>query len=426
MTDWRQFWQYNATDSAVTLEAWQVLEKEMQENGYTRQVAFNVELIDPLAYISLRGFRLAEAGMRKFSQELEAEYRDLQTKLLEITEVNLNPHSPKQLQTYFYVDKREKPYVSRTTGKMTVDEEALQRLARKGYKEAQLMLRMREIRKLKSSYLDVQYDEDGRMRCSYNPAGTSTGRLSSSKTIFGKGLNLQTVPKQARVFFVPDPGMMIVEVDLSQAEARVVAYLANDPQMMQVFESGEDIHALTAKLMNTDRQTAKAINHASNYAMGANKLSLMLGVTKREAEILSAKYHQVYPGVRSIFHQGVEDQLRKNRVLTNLFGRRRIFLDRWSDDLLRAGYAYIPQSTVAELTNRGLLRLYESDRYDLLAQVHDSVVLQMPKETPIEELRRVKSLMEEEIAYKGRPFVIPAEVKIGENWRDLHEVKFTA
>jgi DNA polymerase-1 len=424
MTDWKQFWQYNATDAAVTLESWFLLEKELRESNCFPSYEFNLSLIEPLTYLSLRGFRLAESGMRQLSRELEDEYRELQKKLLELTEVELNPHSPKQLQTYFYVDKNEKPYISRTTGKMTVDEEALNRLARKGYKEAQVIIRMREIRKLKSSYLDVQYDEDGRMRCSYNPAGTSTGRLSSSKTIFGKGLNLQTVPKQARVFFVADEDHLIVEIDLSQAEARVVAYLASDPQMMQVFENGEDIHTLTATLMKTDRQTAKTINHASNYAMGPEKLGLLLGISRKEAEVLRESYHAIYPGIRSVFHKGVEEQMRSKHFLVNLFGRRRLFMEQWDEELLRAGYAYIPQSTVAELTNRGLLRIYQTGKYDLLAQVHDSVVLQVKKSTTLRELKELKGLMEETLEYKSRSFVIPAEVKIGPNWRDLEAVRF--
>jgi DNA polymerase I len=416
--NFQQFWEYNCKDAAVTLESWQVLSKELDEKQMTQQHNFCLELVEPLVYMSLRGIRVNETGMKTFSDELEEEYDLLAIKLKEIVGTYINPNSTKQLQTYFYVSKGVKPYISRATGRMTVDEEALKKLFRKGFEEAALMLRMREIKKLKSSYLDIKYDEDGRMRCSYNPAGTTTGRLSSSKTIFGAGLNLQTVPKAARGFFVADEGMELVEVDLSQAEARVVAYLAGDPQMISVFENNGDIHNLTADLMKTDRQTAKTINHASNYAMGANKLSLLLGCSKKEATDLMLRYHMVYPGIRSTFHKTVEASMRQTRSLVNLFGRKRTFYDLWSEDLLRAGYAYIPQSTVAELTNRGLVKLYQAN-FDILAQVHDSVLLQVSKETF--DPTQIKALMEEPITYRDKTFTIPAGVKHGPNWREMQE-----
>jgi DNA polymerase-1 len=418
MSKWHDIAVYNAKDSAVTIESWLEIRKQLEEKGQWHTHQFIVSLIEPLTYISSRGIKIDTAGMRKFSGELEQEYRALDITLQEIVGRPLNPGSPKQLQTYFYVEKKEKPYISRSTGRMTVDEEALKKLARKGYEEAKLLLAMRGIRKLKSSYLDVKYDEDGRMRCSYNPAGTTTGRLSSSKTIFGAGLNLQTVPKKARGFFVADPGHTLMEVDLSQAEARVVALLAGDPAMLGVFQSGGDIHQLTADRVGCDRQVAKTLNHASNYGLGSNKMSLMLSCTKKEAEDLMNKYHLIYPGIKSVFQQGVEDELRRTRTLVNLFGRKRFFMDRWDNNLLRAGYSFIPQSTVADLTNRGLRRLYRSNRFDLLAQVHDSVLMQMKDPGP-PDYAFIRKCMEEPLEYRGRQLVIPAEVKVGPNWRDM-------
>ena len=422
MSDWHDVLVYNAKDSAVTIEAWHQIKKQLEEKGHVETHRFIVSLLEPLMYMSLRGVRVDTSNLRKFSEELEGEYKVLSEELSTVAGRVLNPNSPKQLQTYFYVEKKEKPYLSRTTGRITLDEGALQKLARKGYKEATIVLRMRSIRKMKSSYLDVKHDEDGRMRCSYNPAGTTTGRLSSSKTIFGRGLNLQTVPKRARAFFVADPGCTLIEVDLKQAEAMVVGLLAGDPAMLTVFRDPKgDFHQLTADRVGTTRQIAKALNHASNYGLGANKMSLMLSCKKKEADDLMSKYHMIYPGIRSVFQQTIEDELRRVRTLTNLFGRKRFFMDRFSNDLLRAGYSFVPQSTVADLTNRGLLRLYRSNRFDLLAQVHDSVLLQVQEPTQ-EDYRFVKECMEEPLEYRGCTLTIPAEVSAGPNWRDMEDV----
>lgn len=424
--DWSVGWNYNCKDSAVTLESWHRIRSLLGQAGLGETYDFVTSLLEPLVYMNLRGIPVKRTAINEFVKNSDQKLAELQTRLNAVAGAELNPNSPKQLQTYFYILKGENPYVSRKTGNPTVDDDALQRLARKGYEEAHIIQEMRSIRKLTGTYLDIELDSDDRMRCSYNPAGTTTGRLSSSKTIFGTGLNLQNVPKEARQFMVADLGKVLVEVDLSQAEARVVAYLSNDPNMIGAFETGKDIHQLTATLINASRQIGKTVNHASNYDMGFTKLSLLLGCPQKEAKDLLEKYHAVYPGVRHVFHQGVQKQLRVSRSLTNLLGRKRLFMERWTEDLFRQAYAFIPQSSVVDILNRGLVQLYESDRVDILAQVHDSILFQFDENLEAETLWWIKKTLEQPLHYQGYEFTIPAELKIGLNWRDMEPLDATS
>ena len=420
---WRSGWIYNCKDACVTLESWKTLEKELRVHGDDKYMERVMDLVEPLTYLNLRGIRIDRPSISQFIEMANGRMKELQERMDKIAGERINMLSSKQLQTYFYVVKGVKPYYSRVTGAPTVNDEALKRLSRKGFEEADIIEEYRALNKLVGTYLDIKVDEDDRMRCFFNPAGTTTGRLSSSKTVLGTGTNLQNVPKDARAFFVADEGHILVEADLSQAEARVVAYLAGDPTMMMAFETGRDIHQISAELFGTTRRVAKTVNHASNYDMGYRKLSLLLGISEPEARILLEKYHAAYPGVRNVFHRGVQESLRRSRTLYNLFGRRRVFMDRMSDELLRQAYAYIPQSTVVEVINRGLVKMYRTGRFDLLLQVHDSILFQirLDENVPARVLE-AKDFIEVPLEVQGRRFVIPVEFKVGLNWKDMESI----
>jgi len=420
MRDYVQLWKYNCLDALVTREAHDVIQSELRQKDLSAQYRFTMNLCQPLLEMAVRGILVDREAIQAYSRKLTSEYDDKLKLLHEQAGTKINPQSPKQLITYFYTHKGEKPYISRTTGKATVDGTALKRLIGKGYPEAKTIMRLREIKKLTGSYLDIELDHDDRLRCSWNPVGTTTGRLSSSKTIRKTGLNLQTVPEDARAFLIPDPGFRMAEVDLSQAEARIVAYIAQDPNMISVFEKGEDIHALTARMVGCTRKIAKGVNHGSNYALGPAKLGMMLEIPQSEAKSLMTKYHIAYPSVRGTFHKYVEETLRRSRTLTNLFGRKRLFLGRIDDDLFRQGYSYIPQSTVGHITNMALMRLWKDKRVQVLAQVHDSVLFQAREDEDWNRLvEDVSHYFQIPLRWKGREFVIPSEMKTGSNWRDL-------
>jgi len=396
-----RFWRYNALDSIVLFEIDGQLQLDLMKQRNEETYDQAIKLIEPLIYMQLRGIRTDRDAMKAASKKLEKELKDLQIELELLCGQPLNANSWKQVANYFYIKKRITPYRKRgkkgSPGAITTDDTAMTRLMRKGHKEANLILQIRGKSKMKSTYVDMPLDEDGRLRGSYNPVGTKTGRLSSSQTIFGMGGNQQNIPKEHRRFMKADPGYILYGPDLSQAEDRVVSMIGPEPVKAKAYEVGWDTHKLTASLMlnieydevssdpysaglpNSDksqRDIGKTCNHALNYGLGAEKLSLKYGLPKDYADYVRAKYYEVYPGVVQ-YHNWIQEKLRRDRAITNCYGRTRTFLETWGDDLFRDAYSFIPQSTVADKINReGIIPLYYDRCFrnvELLAQIHDAI-----------------------------------------------------
>jgi uracil-DNA glycosylase family 4 len=201
---WDVFQRYCGKDSAVTLEAWDVLEKEMEEGSFRETYNMTVEMKDCLSYKSIRGLAVNKEGLEVTKVELAASIDQKISELDVMTEGKLNALSPKSCKEYFYEHLGIKPYVNQAGG-ITTDDKAMARIARRGIpgsKEAKLVQEVRALKKLKGTYVDVQLDMDNRLRCSWNPRGTWTGRLSSSKTILGTGMNLQNLHPKFKGFIV--------------------------------------------------------------------------------------------------------------------------------------------------------------------------------------------------------------------------------
>ena len=449
------FWKYNAKDSIVLMEAWPKMEKALKQKGNYETYRSQCELINPLIYMTEKGLRVDTDRIKANSEKLEEEIGVLEYEITQLAECDINPRSPAQLIDYFYNDQRIKPYTSRTTGRPTVDEKALKRISRltkypEANEVARKLLRLREITKLKTTYLDVTLGEDNRLRGSYNPIGTKTLRLSSSADIFGVGTNLQNLPPRMKENLLPDKGYLGFEVDLAQAENRVVAYLGPDQKMIEAFENNIDIHAQTAGyLFSKDpheikdlykafessgkpadpkycpgigqgnkpfRYWGKEANHAFNYGLGYRSAALRWEIPEAQARTLYDSYHRIYPGVR-LMHRWIKDSLNKTRTVSNLFGFQRQFLDRW-DEITKDAYAFPAQSTVAELINRyGVKYIYYNHELFpdliLLNQVHDSVVFEVPLSTGWSQMSRylflIKASLETSLTFRGRSFTIPAD-----------------
>ena len=434
-----QFWLYNAKDSIVLMEAYPKMLEEVDRIGNTDTYETQVALIEPLLFMTEFGIRMDVEGMKAKSEEVTTELHQLQMRLNKASGMELNPRSPKQLLDYFYVTKGMKPYLK--GGKPTTDESALKRLARKGLVEADILLRMRELGKLQGTYLDMSIDADGRVRSSMNPVGTRYGRLSSSKTIFGTGANMQNQPPMMKKFMLADENMVAYEIDLSQAENRVVAYLGPDPTMINAFEKGIDIHSQTAALIfgkpieeisaedgssrigsgkHSERFWGKKANHAFNYGQGYRAFSFQVEIMENEGKFIWSRYHEAYPGVRRYWER-VKEQLKSTKTLTNVFGRKYFFMDRWGDEMFEKAYAFNPQSTVADKINRhGVLEIYNNqDKYEhvyLLNQIHDSVLIEIPVEVGFEYhaqvLHHLKESLEQPLEIINRIFSIPADIKM--------------
>jgi len=351
----------------------------------------------------------------------------------------IDPFSPKQLMDYVYNEHGVKPVYrlrKKVDGKArtpSLDETAIDELLTRVIPQEvsdvlRLVLRIRELHKITSVYLKAPLDRDGRLRCSYIITGTETGRISSRETAFHTGTNLQNVPEGiAREVVVPDDGMVFVGADLSQAEARIVAYLAGETRLTALFDRGGDIHRGNAArifrkpeaaVTPTERYIAKRIIHASNYGMGANKFAQVAGVTKAEAKALLHQYFNTYPRIK-VWHLQVADTIKRTRTLTTPLGRTRQFMGPWGDDLLREAYAFVPQSTVSDLLNDGLIQYHHEGPGEIVLQVHDSIVVQVPGPAADLAATKLRQCLTRPVDINGHTCTIPVDIKRGCSWDAL-------
>ena len=446
-------WQYNCLDTLSTAIAHPKQMAELTTQGNITTYERQRLLIPPLTYMMEHGIRIDKAGMALAAEQSEEEAMQLCEKISTIvkrtcvpdasyakSDSELNLSSSQQLQGYFYGRLGIKPYVSRDSGKPTVDETALTRIANQGYAEASLMLRVRKLMKKRSTFLDTsQVDSDGRMRCQYNPVGTKFGRVSSSENIFGAGTNLQNNPHEVLTYYLADEGYVLYSLDMSQIENRIVAYVGNITSMIEAFENNIDVHRLTAamtlsllgKPRNIDTITlqerqdfGKRPNHAFNYGYGYRSYSLKYEIPERDAKRIHQAYHLSYPQLRGSYWNYIEQQLEKSRTLTTLMGRVIQFLGYWSDSLLREAYSAIPQSTCGDHVNeRGIEFIYYNTDplfkpVELLTQLHDSIDIQIPLSVPLTQhahiLIEIKRSLETPLGWKDRQFVVPVDLTIGQ------------
>ena len=201
--DYDKFQMYCGRDAAVTLEAWDVLQKELDQ-GFWPAYNRTIRLAGPLAYMSVRGLQVDLEGLEETKKRITQAIKDKEDELANVADYVFSVSSPKQCQNYFYGHLGLKPYRN-AQGGVTTDDKAMSRIFRKGekgFREAKLVQELRALNKLMGTYLEVLLDSDHRLRCSWNPRGTWTGRLSSSKTILGKGMNLQNLHPEFKGFIV--------------------------------------------------------------------------------------------------------------------------------------------------------------------------------------------------------------------------------
>jgi uracil-DNA glycosylase family 4 len=447
------FWIYNCKDSMICVEALPSLFKDIDRLNNRTTYEVHRGLIEPTIFMGHKGIRVDVEAMERESVKTQIEIDKLQEELNTIVGYEMNPRSSKQVGNYFYIEKRLKPY--QKGGRITTDEGALKRIARRGFKEAKLILDIRTLSHDISTYYSVKL-KDNRLVCTYSPV-TSMGRLSSSKDIFGYGTNMQNQPSSMNKFFIADEGYIIYNVDLSQADNRSVAYMGPEHRMIQAFEAGEDVHSLTASLIfnipvneikqmhkegvkcdigygdQTHRFWGKQCNHAFNFGRGYRSFAYDYEIPENEGKKLWEEYHKLYPGVQKNYHKWIIDKLAKDRILTNCFGRVYRFVERWGDTLFKQAYAFPAQSNTADIINRwGLIPLYyepDFQHVELLRQVHDSINFQIPISKGIDYhtkvLLRLKALLEQKLVWRMTEFSIPAEFEIGKRLSEMTKIDFT-
>ena len=202
--DLEQFWRYNGKDGCVALESWDALAAEMTEGGYWPTYNRVMRLAKPIQYMTVRGMKVDHEALKRTHKDVEKKISEKQAELDSVAQVPFNVSSPKQCQNYFYGIKGITPYMS-GKGTVTTDDKAMARIYRRyNLPEAKLVQEIRALRKLKGTYLEVDFDKDSRVRCSWDPTGTWTGRLSSSQTVFGTGMNMQNLHPEFKNFLVAD------------------------------------------------------------------------------------------------------------------------------------------------------------------------------------------------------------------------------
>ena len=215
-----------------------------------------------------------------------------------------------------------------------------------------------------------------------------------------------------RRLFQPDIGYLICDCDLDRADLQVVVWEADDDDLKQKLREGVDIHAENAKDLNITRPLAKAWVHGTNYGGRANTMARTCGITVHFAERLRNRWFQIHPGIKE-WHERTEDSLRTTRSVSNAFGFRRFYFDR-IEGLLPEALAWVPQSTVAIVTNKGILNLYRNmPEVELLLQVHDSVVFQVKYKDRARLFPEIQRNLLIEVPYP-EPLVIPVGISASE------------
>lgn len=368
-----------------------------------------------------------------------------------------NAGSPQQLGVLLYdvlrLPKRTKG------GKLTTDEEALKGLLAecKTKPEAAQLLRavltLGKIDTMRAIFERIAPGDDGRIRTTYNPAGTETGRFSSAETFLVRSTNLQNLPKRevtdprfdVKACIVAPPGFALIEADLSGAEAWVTAARCGDAALLEHLRSGRDVHKWTAArifdkdeaaITSQERHLGKVARHALNYGMqwqtfqrnvnfAADRTGI--AITAAEAKRIVAGYHALHPRLK-LWWEEVQHRLVLDGTLTTCWGRRRAFYGRergvWLSGTHLEAIAFEPQSTIADLLNRGLLRWWrqhDGKVGELLAQVHDSMIVQAPQHRAQLVGDLVRRCMTEPVTVQGVTFTIPVDVKVMTSWAATKE-----
>lgn len=454
-------WIYNGLDSLVSCEVHNALENQLGNNA-AATYSFAMDLRAPLMEMMMRGVAV-DADQRAM---LIGKYRKHEAKLQHVLDeygrallgkpILANSHV--QLKDLFY-KKMGLPeqYARSTKGEktVTVGREALEKLEEYFYarpiiaavfaqrdnnKKLSVLAGRKSIRDALTPGDNV-IGPDGRFYTSFNIGGTTSGRLSSSSSPEQTGYNAQNITDELRRIFIADPGKKLGYADLQSAESLGVGYLSGDANYIRACESG-DPHTYVSKLCWPDlpwtgdlaldreiaerpyyrhfsyRDMAKRGGHASNYYATAWTIARHLKIPLSVAEEFQALYFRAFPGIRR-WHQAVATQLQTNGSMTTALGFERFFFGRLFDDsTLREAIAFEPQSLIAFILNRGMLRIWKELHSDveLLLQIHDAVLFQYDPRREEEILPKVAECLRIPVEIGGKEMIIKSDATVGWNW----------
>jgi DNA polymerase-1 len=437
---------YVAEDADVALRLTNVLRARMvAEHVTTVYETLERPLVPVLARMERRGISVDRQVLSRLSGEFAQRGAALEDEVRKLAgDPEFNPGSPKQLGDILF-GKMQLPGGTKTkSGQWSTGARVLDELAEQGVELAQKILEWRQITKLKSTYTDALPGYINpitkRVHTNYALAATPTGRLSSSEP------NLQNIPirteegRKIRRAFVATPGNKLVSADYSQIELRLLSEIADVPALRQAFKDGTDIHAMTAsemfgvpvKGMPADvRRRAKAINFGIIYGISAFGLANQLGIAREEAGAYIKKYFERFPGIRDYMEE-TKAAAKKNGYVTTLFGRKCHYPDiAASNPSLRAFNERAAinarlQGSAADIIRRAMIRMEgalakQKLNAQMLLQVHDELVFEVPEDEVAKTLPVIKRVMED-APHPAISLSVPLAVDAhaAGNWDEAH------
>ncbi len=439
---------YAAADAEVVLRLKPILEQRIQEEQADKLFTeIEMPLVPVLARMEMSGISLDTDFLHVMAQELDQDLAQIAQQVYQQVGEEFNLNSPQQLSHALFDRLKIPPPdgMRRKTasGSFSTAADILDSM-RNAHPVVDWILEYRELSKLKSTYVDSLPLEvnpkTGRVHTSYNQAGTVTGRIASSEP------NLQNIPirtelgRKVRQAFIASPGHLLLGVDYSQVELRIVAHIANDDAMLKAFRDGQDIHATTAasilgipldQVTSEQRRNAKAVNFGLIYGMSPFGLSRGTDLTLAEAENFVKAYFTQFPGVRA-YIENTKQQAKKKGYVETLLGRRRYF------PALKDGTNYMLRSrlerecinspiqgSAADIMKVAMLRIAVALpkaklKGHMLLQVHDELVLEV-LENELDETAKLVSL-EMGSAYQLK-VPLQTEVKVGKNWGQMQVIE---
>jgi DNA polymerase-1 len=437
--------QYAAEDADVTLRLWLMLKPRLvAERMVTPYETLERPLVPVLARMERRGIAIDRQVLSRLSGEFAQKAAGLEAEIQVLAGASFNPGSPKQLGDMLFGKMGLSGGKKTKTGAWSTSASVLEELAEAGHQLPQKILDWRQVSKLKSTYTDALpgfvNPHTKRVHTSYALAATTTGRLSSSEP------NLQNIPirteegRKIRRAFVATDGHKLVSADYSQIELRLLAEIADIAALQTAFRDGLDIHAMTASEMfglpvagmpADVRRRAKAINFGIIYGISAFGLANQLGITREEAGAYIKKYFERFPGIRD-YMESTKEFCRQNGYVITLFGRKCHYPDIASSNPSirafneRAAINARLQGTAADIIRRAMIRMEpalakEKLAAQMLLQVHDELVFEVPNDEVDRTVPLVRRVMEQ-AAMPAVALSVPLAVdaRAAHNWDEAH------
>lgn len=434
-----QLWIYNCKDCVVTFEVDESQQKAIESftpswPALPAVHEFQQSLFHPVLATMNQGIKVNGQSKSQLAEKLSAAIADREKWLVEAVGHPLNIKSPKQMCDFFYRELAQKEIKSRKTGNPTCDDSALETI---GSREPLLLPLLKVIAELRSlgvflsTFIEAPVDTDERMRCSFNIAGTSTYRFSSSENAFGSGMNLQNIPSgdkehdlpNVRELFLPDEEMEFFDIDLDSADLRIVVWESDCTEMKQMFAEGLKPYVEVAKEYYRDPTITKhhpsyrlfkALCHGTNYLGTPSGLSSRIGLVTHEVDRIQKWYYSKFPQIKT-WQDDICAHLRSKRYVENVFGYRMWWFDRIEGTIFNQAVASIPQSTVACLINRGYRNIHsrastQQSNVKVLLQVHDSLGGQYPIADRTRALVSIREDCAVALPYP-EPLIIPVGIK---------------